>query len=385
MMIPIISLLAASVLACTQPDITDATQDWEDMFDVPEPPEGPDNPGNTDDPDDPEKDPLDEIYPADRFFRMRGVVMGWDDCRHRDALDYIQIAKEYGLNTFSIYGADRSSAEWNTFAKECKANGIHLEFQEHMMSFLLPRKLFATHPEYFRMNEQGTRVEDANGCPSSQGALDQVYLNAIDIGKRYKPTNNKYYFWLDDGGGVCHCDKCKELNDADQALIFENVIIEALKTINPDATLAHLCYANTTQPPTKIKPHKDIFLEFAPFYRDWTHPLQDTWVQGQNGMTHAKYLKSLQDHLKVFPAETAQILEYWMDDSLFSGWNPNNLKVVPWDYEGVFLKDLDTYAKYGIRFVTCYCAYVGPNYVKKFGYPQFLVDYASGLYNYEKK
>jgi hypothetical protein len=100
-------------------------------------------------------------------------------------------------------------------------------------------------------------------------------------------------------------------------------------------------------------------------------------------MTHAKYLKSLADHLKVFPAETAQVLEYWMDDSLFSGWNPNNLKEVPWNYEGVFLKDLDTYASYGIRYITCYCAYVGPDYVKKFGFPQFLVDYASGLYNYE--
>ena len=385
MMIPVISLFIVSLVACTQPDLTDATQDWEDMFEVPEPPAGPENPGDTDDPGTTEpEDPMDKIYPDDRFFRMRGVVMGWSDCRHRDALDYIEIAKEHGLNTFSIYGADRSSLEWNTFAKECKENGIHLEFQEHMMSFLLPRKLFSTHPEYFRMNEQGTRVEDANGCPSSEGALEEIYKNAIDIGKRYKPTNHKYYFWLDDGGGVCHCDKCKDLNDADQALIFENVIIEALKPIDPDATLAHLCYANTTQPPQKIKPHKDIFLEFAPFYRDWTHPLSETWVQGLNGMTHAKYLKSLQEHLKVFPAETAQVLEYWMDDSLFSGWNPNNLKQVPWNYEGVFLKDLDTYAQYGIRYITCYSAYVGPDYVKKFGFPQFLVDYAKGLYEYEK-
>ena len=265
-LVSLIALFVVSFVACTAPEVTDATQDWEDMFDVPEPPEGSDDPGNSENPG--EKDPMDEIYPDDRFFRMRGVVMGWDDCRYRDALDYIKIAKDYGLNTFSIYGADRSGAEWKTFADECQKAGIHLEFQEHMMSFLLPRSLFATHPEYFRMNEQGTRVEDANGCPSSEGALDEVYKNAIDIGKRYKPTNHKYYFWLDDGGGVCHCDKCKDLNDADQALIFENVIIEALKTIDPDATLAHLCYANTTQPPTKIKPHEDIFLEFAPFYRD---------------------------------------------------------------------------------------------------------------------
>lgn len=363
--------LVFSAFSCTKKEKdNNALKGWENIFEEEEKPDPPDL--------------IDEIYDDTKFFKMRGLVMGWEDARYRDALDYITIAKENGLNTFSIYGADRSTQEWKNFAEECKKANIQLEFQEHMMSFLLPRGLFNSKPEYFRMNEQGVRVSDANGCPSSEGALKEVYKNAIDIGKRYEPTNNKYYFWLDDGGGVCHCEKCKDYNDADQALIFENEIIEALKTINPKATLAHLCYANTTEPPKKIKPHKDIFLEFAPFYRNWSHPLDDTWVTGSQGMTHGKYLKSLQEHLKVFPAETAQVLEYWLDCSLFSGWNPDNLKAIPWNYEGVFLKDLDTYARYGIRYISTYAAYIGPNYVRKFGYPNFLIEYAQGLYNYEK-
>lgn len=322
--------------------------------------------------------------PADEpFFKMRGLVMGWNEVSNPYVLDYIKIAKETGINTFSVYGADRSSKLWQDFFAKCQDAGIDIEFEEHMMSFLLPRDLFSTHPEYFRMNENGERVNDANGCPSSKGALEEVFKNAKEIGARYEPTNNKYYFWLDDGGGVCHCPKCKELNDADQALIFENVVIEALKELNPEATLAHLCYANTIDPPKKVKPHKDIFLEFAPFYRSWSYPLKDEWVEGKFNMTHGKYLKSLKEHLKVFPAETAQVLEYWMDDSLFSDWKPDNLVEVPWDND-VFSSDLETYASFGIRNITCYCAYVGPDYVKKFGFPYFLIDYGKGLYEYRK-
>ena len=83
------------------------------------------------------------------------------------------------------------------------------------------------------------------------------------------------------------------------------------------------------------------------------------------------------------PAETAQVLEYWMDDSLFSEWDPTDLVEVPWD-NGMFLDDIDTYASYGIRNIMCYCVYVGPSYVNKFGFPAFLEEYGQGLLNYER-
>ena len=181
-------------------------------------------------------------------------------------------------------------------------------------------------------------MEDANGCPSSEGALEEVYKNALQLGRSYAPTNHRYYFWLDDGGDICYCPLCKDKSASDQALMFENKIIQALKELDPDAELAHLAYNNTTDAPKVVTPAEDIFLEFAPFHRTWLHPLSATWAEGNDGWTHAKYLKALQENLKVFPKETAQVLEYWMDDSLFSGWNSSNLKKVPWDEE-IFLDD----------------------------------------------
>ena len=336
--------------------------------------DGDDGTGDTDDP---------EPAEPERWFIQRGLVASWSDVMNADAIDYVEIAKANGINTFSIFGAERTWPIWQKFADRCAEAGIDLEYEEHMMSRLLPRDLFSTHPEYFRMNEKGQRVNDANGCPSSEGALAEIRKNAKTLAVDYAPTNDKYYFWLDDGGGVCHCDKCKGLNYADQALLFENAVIEAIKEVNPEAMLAHLCYAASIDPPQTVKPHEDIFLEFAPFYRSMSDPISSEWAVGRYSMKHSTYLRALKENLEVFPPETAQVLEYWMDDSLFSEWDPTDLVEVPWD-NGMFLDDIDTYASYGIRNIMCYCVYVGPSYVNKFGFPAFLEEYGQGLLNYER-
>ena len=383
-MIMALVLLVSTGGSCDKQDTgTSAISGWERMGHEDDPSDDSSEDPSGEDPsgDDASKDP-----DAGRWFKTRGIVAGWTDVYLPNSeyyVDYLKIAKEHHLNTFSIYGADRSSQSWKDFMVDAGKIGVKFEFQEHMMYFLLPRDLFDSHPEYFRQNKNGVRTNDANGCPSSEGALEQVYIHAIDIVSRYEPTNHKYYFWLDDGGDICYCDKCKDLSASDQALIFENKVLEALKTLDPDAKLAHLAYNNTTEAPKTIKPSKDIFLEFAPFHRNWEHPLSETWVEGNSGWTHARYIRVLQENLKVFPKETAQVLEYWMDDSLFSGWKPENLKEVPWSKK-IFLDDLKTYAKYGIQHMTCYCAYVGPNYFKKFGYPYFLEEYADGLWEFQK-
>lgn len=316
------------------------------------------------------------------YFEMRGIVASWNDVKNSSKIDYIQIAKDCGINTFSIFNADRNSLAWKKFLEDCNAANIDIEYQEHMLAFVLPRGLFDEHPDYFRMDERGFRVNDANGCPSSLGALMEISKNARKIGNDYRPTNNRYYFWMDDGGDICYCDQCKNYNAADQALIFENVIIEALKEINPNAMLAHLCYHNTIEAPSIIKPADDIFLEFAPFTRSWEAPLSDTWVKSSRStLTHSDYLQALKSNLKIFPIETAQVLEYWMDVSLFSDWDINNLKKLPWD-NNIFLDDINTYGALGIRNISCYAAYVGPEYLDKYKDISFLEEYGKGLYNY---
>lgn len=251
------------------------------------------------------------------------------------------------------------------------------------MTWLLPRELFAEHPEYFRMDENGVRQPDGNGCPSCQEGLEVLMSNVPEFVRTHKPTNHKYYTWLFDGGDVCHCEKCKGYNVADQGLIFENHIIKALREIDPEAQLAHLAYHNSIEAPSVVKPEEGIFLEFAPFFRTWDQPLKNKDAVGRDGKTtHGEFLRMLEDNLKVFPVETAQVLDYWMDDSLYSGWKKPQVRV-PW-HKDVFLSDLETYASYGIRNITAYAIYVDDYYVKTFEDISFVDDYGQGLLNYRR-
>jgi len=354
-------------VACSPEEDPNSRSGWEDMF---------------------KKDTLpsveDTIPEGESWFKMKGVVCSWDDVSNPDVIDYVEIAKKTGINCFSIWGGDRTSTKWKNFEAQCKENGIDLEFEEHMLSYLLPRDLYGEHPEYYRMNSGGVRTNDVNGCPSCEAALEIIKKRAETIAVNYKSTNNRYYCWLDDGGDVCYCNKCKNLSPSDQALMFENAIIEGLRRKNPDATLAHLAYYNTVEAPKNVTPVEGIFLEFAPIDRDHYRKMSETWAVGKDGRSHGTYLKALAENLKVFPKETAMVLEYWLDDSLWSGWDRQNIQKVYWDKD-LFLDDINTYAAYGIRNITCYTAWIGPVYVRRFGYPTCLEEYGYGLTNYEKE
>lgn len=381
-LLSVLSLIILLLPACTpNTDDNSARSGWEDMF-KPEEPEEPDS--GDDSGYDPES--------GEKWFKMIGIICCWTDVSKRSKLDYIEIAKRTGINTFSIYNADMRSDVWKAYTGECARNGIDIEFEEHMLGWLLPRDLFnkgmdsdgTNFNDYYRMNDGGVRVNDVNGCPSCPAALDTIRNRAHFIAERYRSTNNKYYCWLDDGGDICHCPKCKDLNPADQALIFENAIIEGLRDVNPDATLAHLAYYNTVEAPKKTKPAEGIFLEFAPIDRDHYHAMSVSWASGKDGRTHGQYLKALSDNLKVFPKETAQVLDYWLDCSLFSNWDESNLKEVYWDQQ-MFEDDVKTYASYGIRNITTYTSYISAKYVEKFGYPYCIDRYAEYLRDYVKK
>ena len=85
--------------------------------------------------------------------------------------------------------------------------------------------------------------------------------------------------------------------------------------------MAHLAYQGTIPAPEIVKPENDIFLEFAPFNRRWDKPLRERdAIRDGMTITHGEYIDALEANLKVFPKETAQVLEYWMDVSLFSDW-----------------------------------------------------------------
>lgn len=296
---------------------------------------------------------------------------------------WVERAAKAGLTTLALHGPPHELAVFaksepgQAFLRDCAANTIAVEYECHAANQLLPRELFQKDATLFRMNEAGERTADANLCVSSPRALEIACENAVRLAAEIPPSTGRYYFWSDDAQPMCRCPKCNGLSDSDQTLVLENAILKTLRKGHPDATLAHLCYNRTLSAPGQVKPEPGIFLEYAPIERDSTKPLGDASIA-----EHVKLMDYLSANLAVFGAETAQVLEYWLDVSRFSKWKRESLTQMPWSEE-MYLDDLRTYAKLGIRHFTTFACWIDGEYVKRFGEPP-LGEYGQGLLSLSK-
>ena len=98
-----------------------------------------------------------------------------------------------------------------------------------------------------------------------------------------------------------------------------------------------------------------MFLEFAPIGRDFDRSLFDPASE-----KNAEQTASLPDLLDFFGRKDAKALDYWVDNSLFSGW-----KLPPKRFAlngEVCRADVHGYAERGFAAVTSFGCYLGENY-----------------------
>jgi hypothetical protein len=315
------------------------------------------------------------------FFMTRGVVLTPNDLTLGE---WEKRAKHAGLTTIALTPFPSTvlkfvqSDDGRMFLEKCHRLGLQVEYELHAMRELLPRNLFSKDMSLFRMSDKGERVPDANLCVHSTTALDIAAENALKFARSLQPTTSRYFFWGDDGQPWCRCDRCQGLTDSDQALLFENHLIKALRKIDSKATLAHLAYANTLSPPRTVKPEPGIFLEYAPIRRRYDIPYKQQTARDQPDA-----LSALDANLKVFPADSAQVLEYWLDVSRFSGWKRPAVKL-PWRRD-VLESDLATYGSRGIPHITSFAVYVDAEYRHRYGEPQFVAEYGATLSAFRRR
>ena len=315
--------------------------------------------------------------------QMRGVVLTTGDLS--SVAEWPRMAAESGINTIGTHItpsevlAFLATGEGKRFMEDCRRYGICVEHQLHAMSELLPRSLFEDNPQMFRMDSLGMRTPDANCCAHSEEALRIIASNATELARQLRSDNHRYYFWLDDNAPVCCCPLCKDFSPSEQALIIENHMLEAIRTVDPKAKLAHLAYSHFMDPPQKVKPAEGIFLEFAPIYRSWDVPLaeEDSLCPRGYPVSNGDNLRWLEANLEVFDAEDAVVLEYWLDVSLFSRWKRPGVQL-PW-HPGVCASDLATYASYGIKHITSFAAWMDSSYFARFPSWKPVQDYGKLL------
>jgi len=315
------------------------------------------------------------------FFTTRGAVLV---VRDMETYDWPALAHEVGLTTLATHIRPAEIAAFvkteagQRFLAECQSHGLAVEHELHALADLLPRELFEKDRTMFRMDEQGARVRDDNLCVHSRPALEVAAEKAARYTQLLPSTTGRYFYWIDDGVPMCRCPKCRAYSDSDQALIFENHILEAIRHVDARARLAHLAYANTLEPPKQVRPAPGIFLEFAPIERRHDLPLSRREARcASHDLTHGRLLDALDANLEWFGRDGAQALEYWLDVSRFSGWKRDQTVEIPWN-DGVFRDDLATYARRGVRHVTTFAAWLDGDYARRWSVAP-VRTYAAGL------
>ena len=122
--------------------------------------------------------------------------------------------------------------------------------------------------------------------------------------------------------------------------------------------MPYIAYRSTLEPPASVKPEDGVFLEYAPM---------------------EKYVKQLPERIeaekeafdpivKFFGAESTKVLEYWLDNSLFSGWRKPPKPLAEPDSESI-AKDIAYYESRGVENITTFACFLGDDYEALYGEP----------------
>ncbi len=238
------------------------------------------------------------------------------------------------------------------------SRGLEIEYEMHAARFLLPEELFDEHPEYFRKMADGQRTKNFNFCVSNPDALEIVAKNSASLAKKLYKSRPVFYFWLDDAKNIhCKCEKCKKFSPSDQQLIAANAMLKEIRKEIPNAKFAYLAYQDTLEVPESVKPEDGIFLEYAPIEKYKKEADDRIEVERQMLLKQAEF----------FSWRDSKVLEYWLDNSLFSGWKKPP-KPFSADHDTV-QKEVAEYADLGFEVISTFGCFLGEDYEELYGEP----------------
>ena len=303
----------------------------------------------------------------------RGILV------HPQELDerWISDAAEAGLNVLGLHPPGGTQAAealqqairlhgtdgFQKLLDRARSAGLAVEYEAHALGWLLPREQFGAHPDWFRMDETGARNPDCNLCPSNREALDFLADRTETLTRALDTGSDRVFWWCDDAEGKrCLCPRCRELSASDQQARIVRAIHAGARRAKPGVKTAYLAYLDTLTPPAREELPEGVFLEFAPFRRDVHRPLHDPDCPVNDDQARA-----LRGLLTVFDARDAQVLDYWMDNSMFSHWTKPP-RAMSLDTEAM-AADVRFYRSLGIGSITSFGCFLGADYRALYGQP----------------
>lgn len=310
--------------------------------------------------------------------KKQGIIIHPEELTDR----MIEILKKTNMNVLGLHPvggpeADKSlenllallkTEDFQEKLAKVRRLGIAIEYELHALAWLLPRNLYHTHPGWFRMDGEGKRVNDFNMCVSNAEALDYLSMRAAKLAALLKSDTGRYYFWSDDVDHTfCNCGKCRNLSPSDQALIIYHAILKGIRQVDKDGKQCFLAYHETMELPRKVTPEDGIFLEYAPMWSNTKVPIYEETCE-----ENRKFCQAIPPLISYFGKNDAQILEYWLDNSMFSNWKkpPKQLTICT----DTIAKDIAFYRECGFEHITTFGCYLSDDYMELHGTPP-IVEY----------
>lgn len=166
---------------------------------------------------------------------------------------------------------------WNSVYEHLKENGmleaaikrgILFKVGHHdAIDTLLPQRgnkyfsehYYETHPEYYKMTEDGTRFEMLTHwgqmvlCSRNEDMINQISDNLIYWFSQNPQVKSFALLNKDGTAPQCCCDKCKGYSKVQNYVYMINEIAKRLKKVHPDVELNMLAYTDLWEPPAEIK------------------------------------------------------------------------------------------------------------------------------------
>ena len=292
-----------------------------------------------------------EPWRATLAFKRRAFVsdiMTWNytvpdrlDLHLRHDREFIPWLRRRGINAFSyIRHAHDTRLKIDEVAPLLRACGIDAEYGGHVLQQLLPRDQFGEHPEYFPAGDDGVRASLGNLCVSNPDAIAIVRTAALAY-VRDHPENKLLHIWGADvwRGAWCRCVQCRDLPPQIQYMEVVNAIAGALADDSKAPPIAYLAYHDTIDPHRDLKPRDNVWFEWAPRERCYSHAIDDPACE-----INPRYLESLKRYLDIFKGR-GHVFEYYADAILFCG--------LGFATPAVIARDLRAYRRLGITSVSC--------------------------------
>lgn len=148
----------------------------------------------------------------------------------------------------------------------------------HTLGWMITQDMYAEHPEYFGMDENGVRQPNRQPCLSNPDVLE-IVINAAKA--HFSQYTSIFSVSQNDNQNFCKCSECVAFNEAhggvDSAsmLNFVNKVARAIKEEYPDRMVETLAYQLTEAAPTGLTVEDNVVIRLCPIQTCVLHDLDD--------------------------------------------------------------------------------------------------------------